>query len=130
MTNSQPKEANGQGQDWNSTQKNTTGTVPDLGHKTLRQLTTNRVSASEGSKTKKPELAVEISLEINKTLCATWLPAHIRIQRLAYNEKGNMKELTEPAAMSNMLLPLHRLLLLPAVRQCDSDIIDVTGDQT
>lgn len=71
--------------------------------------------------------AVDIALEINKALWANRVPAHIRIQRLAYNEKGNLSGLTGQAATSNMLLPLHRKILLCIARKWDSDMIDVTG---
>lgn len=40
-----------------------------------------------GAVTEKREAAADIALEINKTLCATRVPEHIRIHRLAYNEK-------------------------------------------
>lgn len=72
----------------------------------------------------------DIALEINKTLCVKRVWAHIRIQRLAYNEKGNLRGLTGPAVRRNMLLPLHRKLLLRAARKLFSKIIDVTETQS
>lgn len=57
-------------------------------------------------------VAADIALEINKSICTTRVPAHIRIQRLVYNKKGNPSGLTKPVAMSNMMLSLHRELLL------------------
>lgn len=82
-----------------------------------------------GAAAEKRETAAEIALDINKALCATQVPALIRIQRQAYNKKRNLSGLTGPAATSNMLLPLHCKLLLHAARMWESDIIDVTGNQ-
>lgn len=70
-----------------------------------------------GAASEKQGVVADITLEINKALCTTRVPAHIIIQRLAYNGKGNLRGMTGLAATSNMRLPLHRKLLLPAARE-------------
>lgn len=61
--------------------------------------------------------AADIALEVNKALCAIWIPVHIRIQRLTYNEMSNLSGLMETAATNGMLLPLHQELLLWVVKE-------------
>lgn len=56
--------------------------------------------------------AFNIALEINKALYVTRVSFQIRLQRLAYNKEENLSGLTGSAVTSNMLLQLHRKLLL------------------
>lgn len=49
-------------------------------------------------------IVVSIALELNKALVALKAPSHIRIQRLAYNEKGNLSRLVGMTPTSSILL--------------------------
>lgn len=82
-----------------------------------------------GAASEKRGAAADIAFEINKALCLNRIPSHVRIQRLMYNEKGNLSGLAGLVATSNMLLLLHCEALQRAARKWGSDIIDVTGDQ-
>lgn len=53
----------------------------------------------------------------------------MRLQRITYNEKGNLSGLLRTMATSRILLPAMRKVILTAARMVDPDIIDVTGDQ-
>lgn len=77
----------------------------------------------------KHEAAVDIPVWVSKALTANRIPAHIRIQRLSYNEKENISGLIGLAATRSMILPKYRKLLHRAARKYDSEIVDPTGDQ-
>lgn len=73
--------------------------------------------------------ALDIAQWLNMALSVAKVPTYIRIQRLSYNEKGNLGSLMAPASASSMLLPQHQELVLKMVRQLDQYVTNSTGDQ-
>lgn len=61
-------------------------------------------------------VVVDIALNINKASSVLKVPVNIKIERLPYNEMGNLCRHVRIAATSGMLLPVHRELLLLSVR--------------
>lgn len=74
-------------------------------------------------------VTADIALEINKTFYMSKVPTNIRIERLAYNKKGNLSELMKMTATSSMFLPQHNELLLQVEEKYDPEINNVKGDQ-
>lgn len=70
-----------------------------------------------GAGAEKHGAAADIPLEVNKALGITRVLLHFKIQRLAYNKTGNLSRLIGTGATCNMLLPLHRELLLREARK-------------
>lgn len=83
------------------------------------------ISRAAGAAAEKWAAPADIALEVNKAVAAGRVPAHIRIQWLAYNEKGNLSGLMGAAATSSMVLPQQEELLLRATRKYHPEIIDV-----
>lgn len=70
-----------------------------------------------GATAEKSDAAADIALEISKALCVTRVLVHIRIQRLTYNENGNLSEQMGVAGTRNILVMLHHELLLEAAKK-------------
>lgn len=54
---------------------------------------------------------------------------HVRLQQMAYNEKGNLSRLLGAIASSGIPVPSMRGVILSAVKRADPNIIDATEDQ-
>lgn len=53
----------------------------------------------------------------------------MRLQRLAYNEKGNLTRLLGVAVTTSIIIPAMKEVILVTARRIDQTIIDVTRDQ-
>lgn len=73
--------------------------------------------------------AAHIVLVVNLTLGTRKVLSHICLQRLTYNEKGNMSRLLGIAATINMIVPTFRETILTTARRTDTVIIDVTDNK-
>lgn len=73
--------------------------------------------------------ASNLVLAVNIALSAKKVPLHVQLQRMIYNEKGNLSELLGATATSEMLLSAMQEVLLSAARRIDLNIINATGDQ-
>lgn len=70
-----------------------------------------------------------IVLTMNTTLSTRKVPSHVRLQRLAYNEKEKRCRLMGVAVTSRMILPALKEDTLMTGRRIDSAIINITGNQ-
>lgn len=75
------------------------------------------------------EEAADIVLEENTILLTRKLHSHVRLQRLEYNEKGNLSGLLGVVVTSGMIFPAMKEAIVTTARKIDPAIVDVTGDQ-
>lgn len=76
-----------------------------------------------------PGEAADIVLAVNMTFSTRKTPSHIRLQWLAYDEKGNLSGLQGVVVTSGIKLAAIKETILMTARRVDSTIIDVIGDQ-
>lgn len=74
-------------------------------------------------------MTVDIVLAVNTTSSTRKVPSHMRLERLAHNEKGSLSGLLGVKTTSSMILSAMKEAILMTTRKLDSVIIDVTRNQ-
>lgn len=64
-------------------------------------------------------IAADIAFEVNEAVGTIMVSAHITIQSLLNNNKGNLNGLMETAAINIMVLPIYGELFLWLARKCE-----------
>lgn len=77
----------------------------------------------------RPREAVDMIRVVNTTLVTRMSSSHVRPQRLTYNNKSNLRTQLVATAMSSMILPVLKEVILIPERRRDPAIIDITRDQ-
>lgn len=73
--------------------------------------------------------AGDMVFTVNIVLASRKLPTHARLQRLPYNDRGNLRGLMETAVTTKTILPMLKETVMRVARNINLAIIDVTGDQ-
>lgn len=82
-----------------------------------------------GAQAKGRKVAADIVLAVNIALSTRKFPTHIQLQRITFNEKGNLSALQGTTATRRMLLNTMRETILSPATEVDLNIIDTTGYQ-
>lgn len=71
----------------------------------------------------------DVVLAVNMTIMTKKVLTHVQLQRMTYNENGNLSGLLGTTATSGMLLPTMTDVILSAARRINPNIIDATSNQ-
>ena len=83
----------------------------------------------EGLQGKSPSTAQDILHAINMRLLSLKAPAHFRLTKLRYNERGNLTGLATAQTTANAMISRVKEEILKTVLRFDADVTEITVNQ-
>lgn len=82
-----------------------------------------------GASTPPSNIAQDILHAVNMKLLSMKVPAHLRLARLRYNDRGNLTGLTTAQTTADLMIPRFKELCLQIALRFDPDITEISANQ-